>query len=191
MEFGRLTTQTTLSELVASILEAKTQLRLDHDQHDTMIENQITAASEYIEQILDRTLLTTTYQLTFDQWPDKIDLRRPPVQAVSSVEYKDTDGTTQTLTEGDEYYVTTNGDEGQVKPDVNWPAEYSYGFDNITVTYDAGYGGASDIPQPIKQAIISLVIDLYESPGLSLIQSQSANRTIERLLGAYKRHPVL
>lgn len=191
MEIGRLTVTSEPTELPVSVADAKTQLRLEHDQHDSLIEDQINSAWDYVAEILDRTLLTTTYTLTFDDWPDEIVLRRPPVQSVTSVEYQDTDDQTQTLTAGDDYHVTTDGDTGRIKPHIEWPQAYGYGYDNIKVTYDAGYGSASDIPKAIRQAIISVVIDLYESPGLTLVQNQPANKTVERLLGLYKRYPVL
>jgi len=191
MESGRLTITTQPSEKPVKVSQVKDQLRLDHAEHDTMIGNFIDAAWNYVAGVLDRTILTTTYELTFDEFPDKITLRKPPVQSVASVEYKDTDGSTQTLTEDTDYYVTTNGDEGEIKPDVNWPHEYSYGYDNVTVTYDAGYGTASDVPQQVRQAIISMAIDMYEQPGASVQQKQYENKTIDRMLGVYKRHPVL
>ena len=80
-----------------SLEEAKAQLRVMHTSEDTLISRLISAATRHIERIVDLSLTTRTYRLTLDAFSDYIELPRGPVQSVTSVQYVDADGETQTV----------------------------------------------------------------------------------------------
>ena len=146
--------------------EAKTHLRVDHSDDDTYIDALILAARVDTERLTWRTLTTTTYTLTLDRFPagDYIDLPRPPLQSVTSIQYVDTNGDTQTFSTGN-YTVNPKNEPGRVYLNygASWPTARSDN-DAITIIYVAGYGDdASDIPELIRQGVRLKVAHWYEA----------------------------
>ena len=68
-----------------TITEAKAHLRVDTADDDTYIGTLITAAREWCEQYLDRTLVNTQWAMRLERFPTDstypIELPRPPVVA--------------------------------------------------------------------------------------------------------------
>lgn len=160
--------------------EAKNHLRVDTTANDSLIDALITAAREYVEMTTGRSLITQTWKFYLDQFPlsellfhewysylgiraNRIILPRPPLQSVSSIEYVDSNGNTQTLSSS-EYRVDTVSEPPRITEaqDTSWP--FTDNVTNaVTITYVAGYGNnASDVPQPIRQAILLLIGAWYE-----------------------------
>jgi uncharacterized phiE125 gp8 family phage protein len=150
-----------------STIEAKTQLRIDHNDEDTFIDGLVTAARQYLEEVIGRSFLTQTWRLSLDDWPedDTIELPRPPLQEVTSVVYLDEAGDDVTLPEAT-YIVDTDSEPGRIVLAANqvWPAVELYPANPIRITYVAGYGDeAGELPQWIKQAIYLLLGHWYEN----------------------------
>ncbi len=153
--------------------EAKTHLRVTHSSDDTYIDGLVKAARMYVEDYLGRALITQTWKLRIhDDWPvtriggmdlRRIRLPRPPAISVTSVQYVDSDGATQTLA-ADQYQVIGKEYIGAVDQayGCTWPTVRRQA-DAITVTYTAGYGNAAAVPQPIKQAILLLIGNWYSN----------------------------
>lgn len=78
--------------------DVKDHLRITAtDEHD-LLDAMIVAARRYAEDIgTHRQLLTATWRRTLDHFPAVIELPRPPLQAVTSIKYVDSNGTIQTL----------------------------------------------------------------------------------------------
>lgn len=112
-----------------------------------------------------RALLTQTWTLCLDCWPDKITQPLSPVQSVSSVKYYSVDGLKETF--GASNYKLTGlaswDPQISLLPDKSWPQ--TDGRDGaIEIEFVAGYGDAlADVPAPILQAIRLLVAHWYES----------------------------
>ena len=84
-----------------SLEEAKAQLRvsLDSADDDELIEALIIAAREQAETFTGRALLSQTWYLKLDTFPDDgspILVPRPPLQSVTAITYVDMNGATQT-----------------------------------------------------------------------------------------------
>ncbi|MEZ4714304.1 MAG: head-tail connector protein [Caldilineaceae bacterium] len=146
--------------------EAKLHLRVDDTADDDLITALIVAARQRFEAVTWRSLITQTLVMKLDSWPcgQCIELPRPPLVSVSSVQYTDDDGVTATFASSN-YLVSTAGHPGAIvlKNSADWPTTTLQAVDGISVTYVAGYGDAADVPQIIKQAILMMVGHWYEN----------------------------
>jgi uncharacterized phiE125 gp8 family phage protein len=168
--------------------EAKAHLRVDLEAEDTLIEALITAAREQAEAYLKRALVTQTWELYLDEFPEQIDVPFPPLQSVTSIVYVDDDGVDQTL-DTSTYTVDAKAQPGRIVPayDESWPSTRAVP-NAVTVQFVAGYGAASAVPLSIKQAMLLMIGDMYENRE-SFVIGQSVNElplTSERLLWPYR-----
>ena len=147
-----------------TLVEAKAHLKVEVDADDTLISALVEAARQHAERFLNRQLVTATWKLTLDRWPEGTTVRlpRPPLSTITSVKYIDTAGDQQTL-DAASYTVDAESEPGRVVPayGVSWPAVRSI-INAIEISYTAGYGDADAVPQAIKQAILFLVGHWYE-----------------------------
>lgn len=144
-----------------TIDEAKTHLRVDSDDENTLIQSLISAARAKVEQETGRSLLTQTVFVAWDEFPASgcLDLPLYPAASVSSVRYIDTDGALQTWP-SDNYTVDTVGMTPRIviAPDGDSPEAGDYP-NAIQVEYIAG---SSVVPEEIKAAIKLNLGLLYE-----------------------------
>ncbi len=149
-----------------SLAEAKAHLRVDITEDDSLITALITAARQHAEAITRRQLVTATWDLTLDGWPDgdTILMPLPPLQGVTSITYKDSGETVYALLATD-YIVDKAEEPGRIvlAYGKTWPSAALYPAAAITVRFTAGYGDAAAVPQAIKQAILLLVAHWYEN----------------------------
>ncbi|WP_171043013.1 head-tail connector protein [Maritimibacter alexandrii] len=154
---------------VLSTEEAKEHLRELEDDHDTLVDGLVLAAEGLLDGpfgILGRALITQSWVMTRAVWPSgaSLDLPLPPVQSVTSVVYIDAEGETQTLA-AESYRLVAGESRARLElvAGASWPAVYDRS-DAIRVTFVAGYGAAaSDVPEPIRQAVRLLVGFWYEN----------------------------
>ena len=135
--------------------DAKAWSRVDDDQEDTLTQSQIKEAREEVEHLTERSLITQTCILYMDKFPTReIELRRPPVQSVSSIQYIATNGTTTTLGSSN-YIVDVKSTPPRIFPafGVAWPVTRSETPNAVIVTFVAGYGLATAVPETAKTAI--------------------------------------
>lgn len=155
-----------------SLAEAKAHCRVFIPDDDGLIAGYLLAARQFVETNLRRVLMTQTWEVTFDYgWPSKtwkqerIELPFSPVQSVVSITYIDSTGATQTLT-SDQYKVArTDTGEWVIVPayGASWPSVRRE-MAAVTVRFVCGYGSnPSDVPEPIRQAILLLVGHWYEN----------------------------
>lgn len=142
--------------------EAKLHLRADGTDEDAYITRLIQAARETCEDRLQRTLITSGWTLTLDAFPEVIELRMPPIIAVSAVTYRDPAGATQTLSPLD-YEDDSVSVPGKIvlAEGKTWPATRN-GINNVNVVYTAGYGStAGSVPAAIRQWLLLAVGEMY------------------------------
>lgn len=150
-----------------SLTEAKLHLRVDITDDDALITMLIQSARETVEAITRRALISQTWDMTLDDWPesDAIEVPLPPLQSVTSITYVDEDGNSATVSASD-YSVDTTSDPGRIvlDADASWPSVSLRPANGVTVRFVAGYGAAgSDVPAAIRSAILLLVGHLYEN----------------------------
>lgn len=156
-----------------TLAEAKAHLRVDHSTDDDLINLYIEASTAYCdgpEGFLGRAIVTQTWELVIDEFPDnEIKIPLPPLQSVTSVTYDDADGTEQVVSSSD-YTVDAVSEPGWVIPesDGSWPDTFE-GINAVRIRFVAGYAPTSDsppdlrgnIPHSIKAAILLLVGSQY------------------------------
>jgi uncharacterized phiE125 gp8 family phage protein len=181
------------AEAPVSLATAKSQLRIDGSDEDTIVQGMLDAAVAYLDGyagILGRCMVTQTWELTIDTWPSNgiIPLPFPDVSTVA-IAYEDANGDTQTLASSAYYLSPTHrGVNVMQMPGAEWPETEPQGVQSVTITFTAGYGGASAVPAPIKQAVIMLTGNLYKNRESTLQSGDVDNPTVMRLLAPYRRY---
>ena len=169
---------TPATEEPVSLNEAKLHLRVDTNDDDALIASLITAARQAAETLTGRQMVTARWRLVLDRFPraacmessnaqsfslpaHAVLLAKCPVQAVISIQYLDMTGNVQVLPEGD-YVVDSACEPARITPGFgsNWPAALPQ-MGAVTVTFDAGYGLASAVPEGLKSWIKLRVGSLY------------------------------
>jgi len=154
------------SSAPVSLDEVKRALDLGDDTgSDDELAELIPAAVDMVERDVQRALMTQTWELTLDAFPCEIELRMPPVIAVTSVKYTDTAGDEQTVSTSD-YYTDLTTAPGRIWPVEMWPTDVSCDRPNaVNVVFTAGYPGS--IPRVAWLAIMAAVKALYNGcePG--------------------------
>lgn len=128
-----------------TLAEAKAHMRVAIADDDGLIAGYILAARSYVEGQIHRPIVSRLYEFTVDYgWPSKncqswIELPMPPLRAVRSVTYVDSNGATQTLA-SNQYRAMTNGPRGVIVPEygVSWPSVRPQ-TSAITVRFIGGY----------------------------------------------------
>lgn len=156
--------------------DLRTFLKQDEEEDNQLIEDLIRAAREQVENDTRRSLIKRTITAKFDEWPvedcpnghrrrtpaPKIILpKASPLLSVAKVEYVDLDGVTQELSTTI-YVVVTGKMPGRIRLARNqtWP-DVIDDEGVITVTYDVGYGDATQVPARFRTAISMLVAHWY------------------------------
>lgn len=142
-----------------SLADAKKHLRVDHTDDDGSIGQMIDAAFEMIERRTGRAFRDLTGQLKLQGFPeggDPIYVPRPSLKTVTSITYKDSNNSTQTLS-GSAYQVLTAAVPGQIVPvyGTSWPTALDHP-ESVVVTFTAG---TTICPATIVQAA-KLFLDL-------------------------------
>lgn len=174
------------AEEPVTLAEAKLQVELIGDAHDTMLTSLIVAARRYVEARTHRGLVSQTRVLRMDRFPPVITLREGLLTSVSSVTYVDPAGDTQTLAPAD-YQVDQYSDPPRIAPayGLAWPATRDQ-FDAVTVTYVCGYADATAVPEDIKSAIKLVIGDMFANRESGIVGTiYTANPAVNNLLAGY------
>lgn len=172
------------STLVVTLDEAKEQLRIEsaYTDEDAFITSLIKVATRMAEEELWKPIITQGYRLTLDSFPDVIRLDKFPVEADSvAIQYYDSDNALQTLAPAS-YLVDYDSKPARIEPADSWPSVYDR-FGAVRVTFSAGYGAtASDVPVDIRQAILMLVVQLYEERQ-GKVMKEGLSNAVDSILG--------
>lgn len=186
---------------VVSTAEAKAHLRVDHNDDNTLIDALVQAATDRLDGyngILGRALVTQTWRADFSgfalswcywdatrYYGNVVRLPLGPVQTISSIKYWDTDNADQTVAVTNYALITdATGPIVVLNQGYSWPSTYNR-FDAVRVTFVAGYGAASAVPEAIKAAIKLHVEQLYQP--LSDAERQQNQAAYDALIAQYRR----
>ena len=166
------------TEEPVSLQEAKLHLRVDLDEDDALILALISSARQASETITARQFITARWRLVLDGFPGQcgmadlpergfsipnhaILLFKCPVQSVISIQYLDMNGQLQTMPP-DHYVLDSACEPARITPVFGqiWPVSLPQ-IGAVSVTFDAGYGEAVDIPEGIKSWIKLRAGSLY------------------------------
>lgn len=190
-----LTVSVAPTEFPVTYQEALEHLRLDtNDEMDT-INGLIRAATEWCERFTRRAFITQTLLLKMDEWPTVcgspyfIELPRPPLVSVASIAYLDKDNQSQTWASSN-YTIDTNRTPGRIALGYNksLPDTLSGSVNVLTITYVAGYGARTAVPESIKQAMKLLIGHWFENREDSVtgVLQSSIERGVSSLLWPYR-----
>lgn len=148
-----------------TLAEAKLHLRVTHNQEDAMITAMIAEARAYCENITGRALMPQTWQKTYDNFPQAIELAVRPVISVESVSYTDDSNTLQTLTPHSYQLDNASNDRpAWVVPAIGyaWPVT-SHSINSVIITYRAGYASAAEVPEALRRWMLLQIGTWYGS----------------------------
>lgn len=161
-----------------SLEDMKHDLRVDHADDDTLIAAYLDAATQWVEERLQKKLMTQTWELVLDEFPRcEIYLPFGPAQTVETINYFGITGT-ETLLPATLYYLDNASRDPWIFPQVAWPLTLA-AANAVSIKFVAGYPTAEEVPNPIKQAVRLLVRESYDGAEVEV--------TVDRMLVNYLR----
>lgn len=173
-----------------TLAEAKLHCKVDSTDDDALLTSLITAVRLQAEHQTGRVLVTQTWDVTLDEFPDdSLALPYPPLQSVTSITYVDENGISQTLA-GTEYQVIINELAGRIVPAYGkyWPSTREQPT-AVTVRMVSGYGLAAAVPASIKTWMLIAIATLYaqrEAVIVGTISSELPRGFYDGLLDPYR-----
>lgn len=148
-----------------SLAELQDQIRSDVDEEEGELLLKISAATRWCERFCRRQFVIATYKETRDAFSDPMELHPSPLGSVTQIQYLDGDGNQQVLATS-VYDVDATRDPGLIRLayQESWPTIRNV-WNAVEITYTAGYGVATDVPNDIRQAILLLAAHLYYHPS--------------------------
>ena len=193
LNYENLTVISSAASQPVSVSEAKSHLRVDIADDDTLIGNMITSATEYVELFTQRSFIQRTYRADLIDFASAIRLPRGPVISIDSVKYYDTSSPETLTTWAASNYYLHNDIFWRVEG-VSFPSVGSR-VDNVQITYTAGWLDQSSpradaTPKAICQAILLLVGGLYENRETEVLYpgQMLETKTFQMLLNPYRDH---
>lgn len=155
-----------------TLAQAKMAARVDATDEDTLFTGIIIpGCRQDCEQLLGRALMLQTLRATLDGFPAcrEIRLPRPPLIAVSSVQYRDSSTGAWTVLAASTYEANTEGTFGRVVllPTASWPGTYNMPG-SVRVTFTAGYASGTEaeqqaaVPASVKRWILARAATAYD-----------------------------
>lgn len=161
-----------------SLAEAKHHLRVDFDEDDALIQALISAARQAAEMLTQRQLVTARWRMVLDSFPGcglmgvpagqaftlpghAILIPKSPLQSVVEIRYLDMVGVSQVMPAA-HYTVDKACEPARITPVFGqiWPVALPQ-IGAVSVVFDVGYGGPSDVPEGIKSWIKLRLGSLY------------------------------
>lgn len=154
--------------------EAKTHLRIEHDSEDDLLNALITTAREYLEMQTQLALVTQTWRLSIDNWPmdQFLSLKKSPVQSIDQIEQFDENGSAELISISDMIL------DGNAHPGRLYTSEQTNPdqiINGIEITFTAGFGSASDVPDMLKRAMLIHIAHMFEFRGVVSPNMQPAS----------------
>ena len=155
-----------------TLAEARLWCRVDDDDtaQDAVIVMLVRAMREYVEHMTGRALCSQTLELRLDEFPTNggvIELPRPPLRSVTSIQYIDSSGTLQSLEVSpqgwQEDFASEPGRVSPLTPSSGWPDARSDELGAVRIRYVAGYAAPNFIPRLVRLWMQSRVSTLFEN----------------------------
>ena len=146
-----------------TLAEAKAFLRLDDSAEDTLVATLIAAARLHIEATTGRALLSQSWRMVLDGWPQERAVRLPvsPLLSLTTVMAYDEAGGAHAI--GLAQFQTEAAPARLLLPATVEGMPVLRQRQGIEIDYTAGYGnGASDVPADLRQALLVLVGSWFE-----------------------------
>jgi uncharacterized phiE125 gp8 family phage protein len=170
-----------------SLAEAKAFLRVEHADDDDVIAALIAASRIHIEAQTRRALVTQDWRIILDAWPvdGRLPIRPAPLRMLTAVRVYDAGGVSHAV-DTESFVLDVGGSELAFAPwAVAPPGRLAAGIELDVVV---GYGNAAtDVPEPLRQAIRLLVAHWYENRGLAAVGTVTIlPTTVAALIAPYR-----
>ena len=162
----QLVTATSSGQTSLLLEDIKNHLRIpvgETDEDDFLI-GLHNSAQEYVENYTNRKLLTQSWNVYFDDWPDgdSFEIPYPPLQSIPSTGVVYTNSTNDSTTWGSTKWsydaVSEPGRLVREYEESSWPTTATLHNNNpIAIEFVCGYTTASNIPQSIRQAMLLII----------------------------------
>lgn len=149
--------------LTKAEVKLHTRIEADETAEDDQLDILIQAARQHVEKAIQRPLITQSWTYKARCFDSIINLKANLI-TVDEIRYIDTDGVQQTLASS-EYDFDKDSPVGRVYPayDKSWPSVRDQ-INAVEIDFTVGYGEAgSDVPQPIRAAMLLLIAHWYEN----------------------------
>lgn len=160
--------------------------KIDLDSEPENVELFIASATVMVETFLSRSLMSRTYTLTLNEWPETangsewwdgaktgvisslvasgpVSLSMPPVTAVSEIRIFDEDGS-HTILAAESYQLDKDPNKPKIYPLDGWPI-VGRNIAGIEIDFKAGYDNPADVNPAIRSGILYTFTELYEKRG--------------------------
>lgn len=146
------TVQVDYTTPVVSLALAKANANIFYTDQDDLLTLFLQASIEDAEEYTGTKIQERTAYIMVSEWAQFIDLPVAPLTTITSIVYKDEDGTEQTLTAGDDYETVRDG-YGLYFKQPEFPVLQANVDFPITITGKVGYTEAT-VPTTIQSAIL-------------------------------------
>jgi uncharacterized phiE125 gp8 family phage protein len=174
-----------------TLAEAKAHARVDGSAEDAFIDSLIVTSRLHIEAALGLALITQSWTLQLDRWPDGAEVAMPmrPIQSIDGIAVAGIDGVPVALA-ADTYWLDGNASPARIVARQSRFPDPGVTALGIEIQFTAGFGDApGDVPQPIRQALLMLVAHWLENREPVLVGASSASRvpdTVSELLAPFR-----
>lgn len=197
-----------------TLTEVKEQLNITGTDNDDFLTDCISQARQMLENKYNLALITQTWELTLDGWPQTSEkwwdgvrqlpttelynsgapthlaLPRYPLQSVSTITTYAEDDTSTAVTVATVFFSDTASYPGRLvlRTGQSWPT-YTRLANGLEIKYIAGFGDAgSDVPITIRRAVINLIGYLFSKRGDGCSTEDALkNSGAASLIGEYVR----
>lgn len=150
----RVQRQSKLGDLPVTLEEVKSFLRIENNQGDKLIEDLISAVTDYAEWHMERSLVRQTWQISCEgHIPRRIYLKYGPVTSIRLISA--TMSNSESRNPG--YYFSDIGNYIELKDYFNAV--------RVDIQYEAGY---QNVPEQIKLGLIQHVSALYKDREIDI-----------------------
>jgi len=166
--------------------EARAYLRVEHNDEDETVAALVTAARLQIEAQARRALITQTWRLSLDAWPDRgvIAVRPGPLQSLTAARVYDLDNVAHAI--DTQSFVPDRASSALVF--TPWSvAEPQRPNAGIELDVICGYGDTPlDVPEGLRQAIRMLLTHWHENRGLVGANASPLPASVSALIAPYR-----
>jgi uncharacterized phiE125 gp8 family phage protein len=173
-----------------TLAETKAYLRVAHADDDDVITALLAGARTHVEAQTRRALITQSWRLVRDCWPDngRIAVTPVPLRQVSAARRYRADGTTQAIA-AEAFTLDKAAAPAIIAFVPGALAPPGRAVAGIEIDIEVGYGAApSNVPETLRQAIRLLVAHWYENRGLIAVGHDAAvmPATVAALIAPYR-----
>jgi len=170
------------AEEPVTLAEASLFMRYTGSLQNAVVTALIVAARKDVESWTNKTMVTTTYEYYTNDLCDEILIPTGTIQSITSITYQDSADATQTLT-STLYKLDNKSIQNKVFRDpIETYPQVLVQPNAVKITFDAGFGAASAVPENLKTVIKMRVAELFEHREANTTASRQPNEAMMAIL---------